>query len=69
MKAQLRVSDQFMDSEKASEMYVDEVLDGDGNIQYLDSTVSVRGVIRFDSARGFTRFNISLFPTESPHGS
>ncbi len=31
----------FLDSELASELYVDEVLDGSGRIQYLDSMVSM----------------------------
>ena len=33
--------DSFMQTELASELYVDEVLDGAGRIQYLDRSVSV----------------------------
>ena len=40
----------FLESERASELYVDEVLDGSGRIQYLDSSVSVSGLRRDESA-------------------
>ncbi len=36
-------SDLFLKSERASELYVDEVLDGSGRVQYLDTEVSVSG--------------------------
>ncbi len=36
-----RVGDLFMASELAAEMYVDELLAGDGSVQYLDSPGSV----------------------------
>ncbi len=35
------VSAQFMASEKAAELYVDEVLAGDGSLLHIDSTVRV----------------------------
>ncbi len=35
---------QFMASEVASKLYVNEVLDGRGNLQYLDRDVSVSGM-------------------------
>ena len=34
----------FLGSELASELYVDEVLDGAGRIQYLDSVRSMSGL-------------------------
>ncbi len=40
-----RVSDLFfMRLEIASELYVDEVLDGSGRLQYIDTMGSVRGL-------------------------
>ncbi len=35
---------EFLDSERAAEMYCNEELDGQGRFQYLDSTVSVSGL-------------------------
>jgi len=43
-----RVSAQFMETEKAAELYCDEVLTGDGHLVILDRTRSVSGPIRFD---------------------
>jgi len=43
-----RVSSQFLSSEKASELYCDEVLTGDGHFVTLDRSGSVSGPIRFD---------------------
>ena len=40
------VSAQFMESERASELYVDEVLDGQGSFQQLDWVGSVSAVDR-----------------------
>ena len=44
----LRVSDRFLQSELAAEMYVDERLTGDGTFVTLDKPGSVSGPIRFD---------------------
>ena len=44
-----RVSSQFMNLERASELYCDEVLTGDGRFIRLDISSSVSGLIRFDS--------------------
>ncbi len=38
---QPRVSEQFMSSEKASELYCDEVLAGDGSFVHVDRSGSV----------------------------
>jgi len=59
----------FMDSELASELYVDEVLTGDGRLVILDKYRSVSGPIRFDSALDCRLNQLELFPEESPHGS
>ncbi len=39
------------DSEEASALYVDEVLDGDGRFQYLDSIGSVSGLVEVEGSR------------------
>ena len=44
----LRASEGFMGSELAAELYVDEVLTGDGSPVRLDIPGSVSGLIRFD---------------------
>ena len=41
----------FADSEEASVYYVDEVLDGSGRFSYLDSTVSMRGLVEVEESR------------------
>ena len=41
----------FADSEEASELYVDEVLDGSGRFSYLDRTVSMRGLVEVEESR------------------
>jgi len=41
-----RVGSLFMASEKAAELYVDEVLDGEGRLLHLDSIGSVSGLRR-----------------------
>jgi len=63
----LRVSDQLMFTEWASELYVDEGLTGDGRCVRLDNTRSVSGLIRFDSA--LSRSAQKVLPKEGPHGS
>ena len=40
----LRVGQLFLSSERAAELYVDEVLDGSGRLLHLDSTGSVSGL-------------------------
>ncbi len=64
-----RVSVQFMDTELASELYVDEVLTGDGRLVILDTVRSMRGLIRFDSRWDCERNQMEIFPEGSPHGS
>ncbi len=39
------------DSEAASELYVDEVLDGSGRFGYLDSVGSMRGLAEAEDTR------------------
>ena len=39
---------EFLASEMASEMYCDEIVDGDGRLQYLDSVVSVSALVDED---------------------
>ena len=39
-----RISPPPIESEEASELYVDEVLDGSGSFQYLDKVGSVSGL-------------------------
>jgi len=39
------------DSEEASELYVDEVLDGSGRFSYLDSTGSVSALVEVEESR------------------
>ena len=66
-----RVGSLFLASELAAELYVNEVLDGQGRFQYLDKSGSVSGPIRFDSAYDCELNQLELFPTleGSPHGS
>ena len=58
-----------LDSELASELYVDEVLTGDGHLVTLDLPCSVSGLIRFDLVRDPLRKRQILLPKEGPHGS
>ncbi len=44
-----RVSEEFMQTEMAAELYCDEVLTGDGHLIRLNIPSSVSGLIRFDS--------------------
>jgi len=39
------------DCEEASELYVDEVLDGSGRFSYLDSTVSMSALVEVEESR------------------
>ncbi len=57
------------DSEVAAEMYVDELLDGSGDFQYLDIPGSVSGLIRFELIRDLSRNRQILLPKEGSHGS
>ena len=59
----------FLSSERAVELYVDEVLDGSGRLLHLDRVGSVSGLIRFDSRLDCELNQVSLFPEGSPHGS
>ena len=44
------VSVQFLQSEKAAELYVDEVLDGRGRFLYLDNRVSVSALVEVEGS-------------------
>ena len=44
-----RVSPLFLGSERAAEMYVDELVDGAGRVQYLDKVASVSGAIEIET--------------------
>ena len=63
----------FLDSEEAAVLYVDEVLDGSGRLQYLDRVSSVSGLIRFDMRdsciREFTALGKRLHLQRWPYGS
>ena len=65
----LIVSERFLQSEGAALLYVNEVLDGSGRFMHLDTTLSMSGMIRFDSALDCRLNQLELFPEESPHGS
>ncbi len=54
------VSSQFLESEKACELYVDEVLDGAGRIQYLDSTVSMSAMVEVEEDCDYDPTHIEL---------
>ena len=60
-----------LDSELAAELYVDEVLNGDGHLVTFDRSSSVSGPIRFDlvSSRAVRRIQEKLRLQGGPHGS
>jgi len=58
----------FLDSERASELYVDEVLDGSGRFQYLDVPGSVSGLSRVE-LRLPSCADLKKAPKELLHGS
>ena len=55
-----RVGEVFMASELASEMYVDEVLDGQGRLQYIDKVGSVSGLIEVEDDFDYDPTHIEL---------
>ncbi len=60
----------FLGSELAAEMYVDEILDGQGNIQYLDKVGSVSGLIEIENDFAYDPTHIELnHVMGDPHGS
>ena len=58
----------FMDSERVSELYCDEVLTGDGRLIRLDLPSSVSGLIRFGLLWGLMPVPDIIPPKEDPHG-
>jgi len=70
VKLQLYPSDSdFMHSEVACELYVDEVVDGSGRIQYLDRSGSVSALIEIEIDATYVPDHNELFQQEDPHGS
>ncbi len=57
-----------IDSELASELYCDEVLDGQGQFLYLDRVVSVSALDE-DEATAFYGVQMEMFSEGDPHGS
>jgi len=60
--------DLFLGSEEASELYVDEVLDGSGRFLYVDSVVSVSALAEAEAADRFYGVQQDLFDVGDPHG-
>jgi len=58
----------FLESELASEMYVDEVLDGSGGLLYLDRVSSVSASPEAE-ADAFYGVQQELFSEGDPHGT
>ena len=65
----LRSGGLFLDSEEASELYVDEVLDGSGRFQYLDRVVSMSALAEAEAADRFYGVQMDMFSAGDPHGS
>jgi len=59
----------FLASEEAAELYVDEVLDGSGRLQYLGGTVSVRGLAEAEARMVADAVMYKRFSGGDPHGS
>ncbi len=59
----------FLASEQAAELYVNEVLDGRGNIQYLDRSGSVSALVEVEVDAEYVPDHNQLFQQEDPHGS
>ena len=57
----------FMASERASELYCDEVLTGDGLPVSLDDTRSVSGLIRFDYGSRLVPLKVQPRLQGAPH--
>ena len=62
--------DYFLASELAAELYVDEVLDGNGRLQYVDRSLSVSALAEAEAADRFYGVQMEIPFTEGdPHGS
>ncbi len=62
----VRSLDAFLHSELAAEMYVDEVLDGSGNLLYVDRVGSVSALSRAEQP---LRHISEYIPKGFPHAS
>ena len=67
----MRIPGLPLDSELAAELYVDEVLTGDGHLVTIDIPGSVSGLIRFDleSSQTVRALKEKLRLQGGPHGS
>ncbi len=60
----------FLDSEEASELYVDEVLDGSGRLLYLDRTVSMSALAEAEARALSANHIMDHFDRQGdPHGT
>ena len=59
----------FLGSELAAELYVNEVLDGAGQFQYLDKSGSVSAMVEVEDDFDYVPNHNELFRQEVPHGS
>ncbi len=50
----------FMGTEYASELYIDEVLDGQGRLQYLDKVGSVSGLVEVEEDYDYDPEHVQL---------
>ncbi len=58
----------FLDTEEAAEGYVDELLDGSGHVQYVDTCLSVSALIEIENDCEYVPDHNELFG-EDHHGS
>jgi len=65
----LTASGHLLGSEEASELYVDEVLDGSGRFCYVDRVVRMTALTEAEVADRFYGVQQELFPVGDPHGS
>ncbi len=63
------VSPLFLGSEKAAELYVDEVLDGAGFLQYLDKSGSVSASVEVEEDCDYVTDHNTLFLEKVLNGS
>ncbi len=65
-----RVGSLFLASERAAELYVDEVLDGSGRLLHLDITGSVSALVEVEDDFDYDATHIELnHVVGDPHGS
>jgi len=64
-----RVSPLFLGSEKAAELFVDEVLDGSGRFQYLDKSGSVSAMVEVEDDFDYDPKHVELNRRLIHHGS